>query len=627
MRIAVITSSYPRFAGDSTAPFVRSLAEELARRGHQVDVAAPYDISVVPEAEAKVKVWRFPYILPKKWHILGHARSLEADAHLRPLAVILLPFFLLSGFFCLLKVTRRQKSEVIHAHWLLPNGLVAAWVAKLRKIPFVVSLHGSDMFVAGKNPLFKWTARWILKRAEGVSACSEELFDRAEALGAGAKINVIAWGANPDCFKPVKNKAGIRQRYGWGENELVICSLGRMVYKKGFDRLVGAFANLKAERDDLRLVIGGEGPVRAELLEQAQRLGIENRLNLPGRIAWDNVADFLGAADIFVLPSVRDLNGNLDGLPTVLLEAMACGLPCIASEIGGVNLVIRDGENGLLVQPNSIPELESALRGLIFDRKKRKQLGEAARRDVIECFNWEHVAIEFEVLLRDAIFRHHKPRLGQLYRIMSLPHMIPSCDQARVLDLGCHDGSWLDKLQAGLRVGVDLNPGSAPKGVTMVKADVCQLPFKEDAFGAVYALDLIEHLEDETSLAAEICRVLERDGRLILTTPAEDIQLFPRFLTAWVSKVWGHVLRRGYAPRTLEKYFKGSLAVQVRSWRARAYLEWYLVLRLLYQINPRSARKCLKRVVEADSRKLWGEGGFLLLEGTKMLKKGGHVHD
>jgi len=205
--------------------------------------------------------------------------------------------------------------------------------------------------------------------------------------------------------------------------------------------------------------------------------------------------------------------------------------------------------------------------------------------------------------------------------------MIPSCDQARVLDLGCHDGSWLDKLQAGLRVGVDLNPGSAPKGVTMVKADVCHLPFKADAFGAVYALDLIEHLEDETSLAAEICRVLERDGRLILTTPAEDIQLFPRFLTAWVSKVWGHVLRRGYAPRTLEKYFKGSLAVQVRSWRARAYLEWYLVLRLLYQINPRSARKCLKRVVEADSRKLWGEGGFLLLEGTKMLKKGGHVHD
>jgi len=272
MRIAVITSSYPRFQGDGTAPFVQSLSEALQERGHCIQVLAPYDIKVSEAFQQPVDVTRFKYIWPRKWHILGHARSLEGDAKLKPMAVFLLPLFLCSAMLHLLRITRRQSSEIIHAHWLLPNGLVAAWVAGIRKIPFIVSLHGSDMFVAGKNVLFQSAARYILKRASGVSACSHELLDRALQLGVGPNIKLIPWGANPDQFFPIENKDDARKQLGWKKDEKIICSLGRMVGKKGFNRLIAAFAELcQAHPSEiLRLIIGGEGPEKIALKIQAQ---------------------------------------------------------------------------------------------------------------------------------------------------------------------------------------------------------------------------------------------------------------------------------------------------------------------------------------------------------------------
>src|SRR4030065_1247221 len=160
MRIAVLTSSYPRFSGDGTAPFVQSIAETLVKFGHVVDVIAPYDKEVKTTDSKGVKIHRFKYSLIKSFHIMGHGRALESDVRLRPLAILLLPFYLSAAFIKLLQVTRQQKTEVIHVHWVLPNGPVAAMVAKLRRIPFIVSLHGSDMFMARKNRLYGFVAPW-----------------------------------------------------------------------------------------------------------------------------------------------------------------------------------------------------------------------------------------------------------------------------------------------------------------------------------------------------------------------------------------------------------------------------------------------------------------------------------
>lgn len=402
MNISVIASSYPRFEGDGTAPFVRSISVALQKLGNNIEVIAPYDPDVKESEVQELKVKRFKYALRKKWHIMGHSRSLEGDNNLRFAAYFLIIPYIVMGSIALLKSIRRQGSTVVHAHWSLPNGLCAWIVNRIIGTPYIVSLHGSDIFVAKKNRLFGKINEQILRRSKAITACSKELFDYAENHGGFGKTNLIAWGADPEIFAPPIDKMACRRKMNLPENALLITSLGRLVPKKGFDVLVTAFAQVQ-KPDNTFLVIGGSGPQKDFLIEHSQNLGVGNQLILPGAINWNESSTFLGASDIFVLPSIRDPYGNLDGLPTVLLEAMSCGLPCIASDIGGVSLVVDTWNNGVLVQPNNMQELHGVLLRLFSDSETRINLGLAARKSVVNKFNWHNVALRLGELLNEAI--------------------------------------------------------------------------------------------------------------------------------------------------------------------------------------------------------------------------------
>ena len=202
MRIAVLTSSYPRFIGDGTAPFVQSLAETMANQGHIVSVIAPYDPAVRPNQTSSVSIHRFRFTWPSKWHIMGHAHSLESDNRLKLGTYFLLPFFFLGSFIKLMQITHQEKSELIHVHWVLPNGPAAALVAKLRGIPLVLSLHGSDIYIARKNRIFGLVASWVFHHSSAITACSPALRSAAIVLGAPQSTQLIPWGADPNIFHP-----------------------------------------------------------------------------------------------------------------------------------------------------------------------------------------------------------------------------------------------------------------------------------------------------------------------------------------------------------------------------------------------------------------------------------------
>jgi glycosyltransferase involved in cell wall biosynthesis len=403
MRITVLASSYPRFEGDGTAPFVQSLAEHLATLGHDVEVIAPYDPEVQGTPGSLVAVHRFRYAIIDRWHIMGHARSLAGDNRLRLGAYLLLPLFLLSEFGSALRTARRQRAEIIHAHWVIPNGLAGAWVARLLGIPLAVSLHGSDIFVAQRSPLFGWVARWVFRHAAVVTSCGEHLRQAAIALGAAAdKVHLVAWGADPDRFAPPVAPLE-RSEFGLAADDVVLVSLGRIVPKKGFDVLVRTLPSLLRAHTRVKLVIGGEGNQREELARLAASQGVEGHIRLPGRIPWHDVPAFLAMGDIFVLPSVIDAAGNVDGLPTVLLEAMAMNKPVVATEIGGVPLVIEHGVNGLLVPPGNTERLAQAVSSLLGDEDLRIRLGSAARWSVERDFNWTEVARRMSSLFESVV--------------------------------------------------------------------------------------------------------------------------------------------------------------------------------------------------------------------------------
>jgi glycosyltransferase involved in cell wall biosynthesis len=340
-----------------------------------------------------VSVHRFRYIWPDSLSIVGHARSMEGDVKMRNLVYPLTPLYLMTALGEFLLLASRWPFDIIHAHWVVPNGPIGAVAARLIRAPLIVSLHGSDVFVMERNRLFAWAGRMASKRAYHVTACSQDLEGRAINLGvAASQISVIPYGVDVNRFR-TDRKLGmhVRDMLGIAPNTLVVLGVGRLVYKKGFKYLIRAIPLVVSEFENVLFVIGGEGPLRSQLRQISSELGVENHLLLPGAIPWHEMPSYLSMCDVFVAPSVRDHEGNIDGLPNVVLEAMACGKPIVASAVGGLPEVIRSGDNGLLVEEKKPSQLAEAIKRLLGSPEERTRYGSSSRSKVERALNWDQV--------------------------------------------------------------------------------------------------------------------------------------------------------------------------------------------------------------------------------------------
>lgn len=357
----MLASSYPRFPGDGSGSFVSCLARAVAGLGHTVSVVAPWDPLAVDGPDGPVSVARFRYSPFDRMQPMGYGKALEDDRQLRLGAwACALPYFV-SALACV----RGRDLDVLHVHWALPNGPIGA----LAGIPMVLTLHGSDVFLAGQSRLLRPLAQWTLGRASAVVGCSPEM----------PCTRVIPWGGDPDRFAG-GNPRVWRKRLGIESGQQVVLGLGRLVEKKGFTYLAEAFSHVR----NAVLVIAGEGPQKAALTKPWVRFA--------GPVPWRDVPDLMAMADVVVVPSVRDRSGNQDGLPTVALEAMAAGKPVIASRLGGLPLVVEDGRTGLLVAPGDIPALAEAIQRLLDAPQVAEAMGRAGGERVERELNWENVA-------------------------------------------------------------------------------------------------------------------------------------------------------------------------------------------------------------------------------------------
>jgi glycosyltransferase involved in cell wall biosynthesis len=387
-----LTQTYPRFEGDMAGPFIRDLARGLSRGGDRVTVLTPHAAGVPPAwDDGGVEVASFRYA-PERREVLGYGRSLEADETVKGGAALAAPLYALAARRAVRRRLAERRYDLVHAHWIVPNGVVAA--AAEPQVPFAIGLHGSDVFLAEK-PGVRACVRWALGRTRLLTGCSPELVERVRALGfPEERSRVIPYGVDVAAFSPAPERRALwRERLGIPDRAPLLLGVGRMATKKGFQVLMAVLPALLGENPELRVVLAGGGDLLERFRAAARPWG--ERLQLPGPVLRDALPDLYRAADLFVLPAVHDGKGNVDGLPNVILEAMASGLPVVASGISGIPLAVEDGRTGRLVPERDPEALLGALRELLANPARMRWMGERGRRKAEAELTWDAVAARY----------------------------------------------------------------------------------------------------------------------------------------------------------------------------------------------------------------------------------------
>ena len=404
MRICVLTHTFPRFVGDTISSiFMAELAESLVDSGNDVWVLTPFT-PLFRKTKNSYKVLTYKYIYPESLHKLGYSETLSNDMSLPFLMWVLSPFMYILGFFALLKLVKKERIEIINAHWILPNGFIACAVSLFTGIPVVSTLPGSDVYMAQKNILFNVLARFAAWKSKWITSNSGQLISdlqKTTRIDLRGKSSIIVYGIGSDKFKPDKKaRKKTRRLMDFSSTDTVILGVGRLVAKKGFKYLIEASKSVIKKNRNVYFVLIGDGDQRQYLEDLTESLSVSNHFRFLGNISYTQINNYYNMADIFILPSVRDEKGNLDDQSVAVMDAMVCGKPVITSDFPGYRKVINNGKTGILVCEKDVNGIFKALLKLLKEKKLRIEMGNNARKAVTAEFSWKAIAREYTNLFK-----------------------------------------------------------------------------------------------------------------------------------------------------------------------------------------------------------------------------------
>lgn len=397
--ILVLSSTFPRWPGDHEPPFVLELSRRLAER-FDLHLLAPHAPGARRrERMAGIEVERFRYA-PDALEQLAYQGGILARLKQQPWRWLLVPLFIAAQWWALYRLLRRQRFDAIHSHWLIPQTLVALLAGASRQAPLLCTSHGGDLFGLRTAPLPALKA-WVLRRCSAVTVVSRAMRDEVQRLLPGQMAEVVPMGTDlTGSFTPGPDSA---------RRSDTLLFVGRLVEKKGVNHLLDALAQLQRQGRRLQLWIVGQGPEQAPLQAQAERLGIAPSVTFWGAVEHARLADFYRQATLAITPSVVAEGGDQEGFGLVIVEAMGCGCPVVASALPAIGDIVIDGETGLLAPPADPTALAQAIAQLLDQPERARQLALTARQRVAEQFDWQSVAERYADLLLRMIERNERP--------------------------------------------------------------------------------------------------------------------------------------------------------------------------------------------------------------------------
>lgn len=397
--VLVLSHVFPNPLNPNAGIFVFDQVQELRRLGVKATVVAP-------------SPWPPPLLgfLPRvrKYHEVPN-RSEIAGCPVEYPKVLTLPggwLFFLEGFIHYLRcrslvrrMVKEKKVALIHAHTILPDGLAAVLLGREFKLPVVCTLHGSDIRVNPyRDRITLRLTRWTLRKVNRLVAVSSELKDKVFSLSGVSDVSVIRNSADPRAFKSV-SKLQARTQLGLPplEKKKMALFVGNLKPVKGVEFLLQAMTRLLAA--DVELYLVGDGESRSLLTEMVERLGVAGVCHFVGSRPHAEIPLWLAAADCLVLPSLSE------GLPTIVVEAMFCKTPVVATNVGGTPEVVHDRRTGLLVEASDEAALARALTEILTDPTLAAALAQGAEAEVKGSLTWEANARSTIAAYEDVLLR------------------------------------------------------------------------------------------------------------------------------------------------------------------------------------------------------------------------------
>jgi glycosyltransferase involved in cell wall biosynthesis len=369
MNIALLSEKYTPDLG-GLAISTERLARLLADAGHTVRVFAP--TSNLPPSEMRTLR-------------SGGIHLTRFGAHKR------VDDTLVDWFELIVAEHSREPFDILHAYFLSQAGFVAAYAGKYLNVPSVVSIRGNDIERAAFDPSKFSHVMYALQNASAVTTNASELARKARAF-VEREIHLIPNGIDTERFKPMERNEGLAEILGVGgkkkeERSLVIGFAGELREKKGLATLLSGYAQAAKSRPASLLIVGEVREGEDKKAFEEFRTQVSGRtlgsVVVTGAVPHKDMPAYYSLMDVLVHPSLRD------GMPNAVLEAMACGVPVVATPVGGVLDVVKDRENGMLFPVNDAEALCQAIKMALDDKPLRKKIINAARQTIVEQFSPE----------------------------------------------------------------------------------------------------------------------------------------------------------------------------------------------------------------------------------------------
>ena len=369
---------YLRYPNDTRGLMVAEYCRLLRSLGYSVEVVAPGDAKSSSEDEIDgVKIHRFSYFFPNKFQRLAYGPGIPTNLQKSWLARIQIPFFAAAFWLKALKVAK--KSDIIHCQWL-PPVIVALLIKPLVRRPIVVTVRRVE-----SGRLMRPFSKLALNKADLVLYNSTFMKKESEKIAVPKHSMVFHNSLDATKFSPM-SKSLARKKLGLPEDKKIIFYIGHLIEKKGVNYLVEALPDVFARHPDSLMLIAGYGSDEQMLKDMVAQRGLDTRVKFIGKIEADKTPVYYNAADVFVCPSIIDSKGDTETLGVVVLEAMACETPVVASEVGGIIDSMTE-KTGILTRPKDPGSISQALNKLLADDRLRVMMGKAGRKRVLEKFS------------------------------------------------------------------------------------------------------------------------------------------------------------------------------------------------------------------------------------------------